>query len=314
MTRPLHIAHQFGADRHDWLRARLPAGTRIDRLGPDDPWGVAEGASVVLVGNGMLRRLSRLPPAWAGGVEWMHVRPTGLDDAPDWLFGLPYLTVSRGASAPAIAEYVMAAVLDAEKGLAALRVTSRDQWRAPGGGSLEGRSLGLVGYGEIGRAIAERARAFGMVVRATRRTQATAPDGVALVPLPILCAESDHLVLCAPLTEATRGLFGAATFGHCRPGQHLINVARGALIEPEALRAALEGPIARATLDVWAEEPPPEGHWVYVHPRVVLTPHCASRAPSTERRLQAILDANLTAWLEGRPDAMTGSVNRAGRY
>lgn len=314
MTRPLHLAHQFDARTHDWLRARLPAGARVDRLPEDDVWAVPEGVEVLLVTNGKLRSLARTPPAWARGLQWVHLRPTGLDEAPDWLFDIPCLTVSRGAAAIAIAEYVLAAILDFERGFAALRVTDPADWTPRRAGSLAGRSLGLVGFGEIGRAVAHRARAFGMRVRATRRRPDAGPAEVEILPLPELCAASDHLVLCAPLTAETRGLFDDATFAHCRPGQHLINVARGGLIVGDALRSALDQAIARATLDVWTEEPPAPAHWVYAHPRVVLTPHCSFRSPATEARLQEILDANLTAWLAGHPEAMTGTVWRGRRY
>ena len=314
MTGRLHLAHQFDADTHDWLRRRLPAGARIERLPADDPWRVPDGVDVLLVGNGMLRGLARTPPGWARSVAWVHTRPTGLDEAPDWLFDVPYLTVSRGASASAIAEYVMAAMLDFEVGLAALRVMGPSDWRRRSKGGLAGRALGLFGYGEIGRAIADRARAFGMIVRATRRNLGNSASDVALVPLAELCARSDHLVLCAPLTDETRGLFDDATFDGCSPGQHLVNIARGGLIVPQALRRALDGTIARATLDVWTEEPPAPDHWIYSHPRVILTPHCASHGPSTDARLQEILDANLTAWLEDQPDSMWGRVCRSRRY
>ena len=314
MRRQLHVAHQFDAAQHDWLRGRLPADARLARLPADDPWAVAEGVSVLLVTNGKLSSLARTAPRWASGLQWLHTRPTGLDEAPDWLFDVPHLTVSRGAAATAIAEYVLAAILDFEKGLSGLRVTDPAGWAPRRTGSLSGRTLGLVGFGAIGRAVAHRARPFGMKVRAARRRPGADPAATEIVPLPELCATSDHLVLCAPLTAETRGLFDAKTFAQCRPGQHLINVARGGLIVEDALRDALQQTIARATLDVWTEEPPPPGHWIYSHPRVILTPHSASVSPVTEARLQEILEENLTAWLAGRPEAMTGRVSGTVRY
>lgn len=318
MRRTLHLAHQFDAGLHDWLRRFLPEGTRVDRLPADDPWNGAEDVEVLLVANGKLRHLARIRPRWTRNLAWVHLRPTGLDDAPAWLFDVPHLTVSRGASAPAIAEYVLAAMLDFEKRLHDLRVTQHSGWSGRESGSLEGRTLGLLGFGEIGRAVAERARAFGMVIHTTTRTMGATTErpipGVSLLPFPELCAQSDHLVLCAPLTEKTRDLFDAAAFAHCRQGQHLVNVARGGLIVQDALRQALDARLARATLDVWNVEPPPPGHWVYSHPRVVLTPHCAARAASTGQRTQAILEANLTCWLQGQPKSMIGQVNRSTRY
>ncbi len=318
MEPELRLAHQFDTDLHEWLCGFLPAGSRIDRLSAEDPWMGAEGVNVLLVTNGMLRRLPRPRPEWTRGLEWVHLRPTGVDDAPDWLFDVPHLTVSRGASAVAIAEYVLAAILDFEKSFEVLRVRDHSGWTGRVAGTLAGRTLGLFGFGEIGRAVAERASAFGMNIIATTRTMGSSTGGpsseVRRLPLRELCAQSDHLVLCAPLTGETQGLFNTTTFGFCRPGQHLVNVARGKLIETEALRRALGERIARATLDVWSPEPPPPGHWVYSHPQIVLTPHCASRAPSTAERLQAILENNLSQWLRGRPEAMIGHVNRTARY
>lgn len=312
---PLHLAHQFGATMNDWLRDRLPAGARIDSLPADAPWRVDPGTQVVLVTNGKLRSLPRQRPGWAEGVRWMHLRPTGVDEAPDWLFDLPHLTVSRGAAAVAIAEHVMATLLNFERRLPDLRVRSPLDWAPAGTGGLAGKSVGLFGFGEIGQAVARRARAFGMTLRATRRSPGPAPEETEIVPLTDLCALSNHLVLCAPLTDETRGIFDDARFATCRPGQHLVNVARGALIQPEALARALDGgPIARASLDVWTQEPPPAGHWVYDHPKVHLTPHSSFRGPSTEARLTEILAANLRAWVAGRPQALFGRINSDRRY
>jgi phosphoglycerate dehydrogenase-like enzyme len=314
MKTPVHVAHQFDEVAHDWLRSRLPTGTPLHRLSPDAPWAVPKGTTVLLVGNGKLRSLERQTPQWAADLAWVHVRPTGIDAAPAWLFDVPVLTISRGAAATAIAEYVLAAMLQAEIRLPDIRVIGVSDWKTRQIGTLAGRSLGLFGFGEIGQAIASRAQTFGMTVRATRRRAVSCGPGVEQVSLPELCALSDHLVLCAPLTEETRDVFDKATFSQCRPGQHFVNVARGALVVPDALREALGGPVERATLDVWPEEPPPDGHWVYTHPRVCLTPHCSSYGPSTALRLQQMLENNLTAWLEGRFDDMSGKVTREDRY
>jgi phosphoglycerate dehydrogenase-like enzyme len=313
MNAALHLAHQFDAAMHDWLRTKLPLGSKVDQLPADDPWAVADGTKALLVTNGKLRSLSRTAPPWATDLLWVHTRPTGVDEAPEWMFDVPHFTVSRGAASIAIAEYVLAAILDFEKRLRDVRTTSRAEWSGRDVGSLAGLSIGIVGLGEIGRAVAKLANAFSMTVRAVRRRAEPLPR-VELVSFEDLCALSEHLVLCAPLTDETRSLLDERAFAMCRPGLHLINVARGALIVPDALRNALDGPVARATLDVWLEEPPPEGHWIYGHPRVLLTPHCSSTGPSTVARLQEILEMNLTAWLAGNPADMFGRVSRLARY
>ena len=129
-----------------------------------------------------------------------------------------------------------------------------------------------------------------------------------------LVAASDHVVLCAPLTPETRHAFDRRLLGRCRTGAHIVNVGPGALLEPDALRDALDGPLSRATLDVWEQEPPPPGHWVYTHPRVRLSAHVASRGRSTDLRMQAILEHNLDAWLGRRYEDMIGRISGATRY
>ena len=136
-------------------------------------------------------------------------------------------------------------------------------------GSLYGRTLGLVGVGGIGTAVAERALPFGMRMRAFRRRSSVAgPAGVEIVDsITELVASSDHVVIAAPATPATRGLFDDALFAAMKPGAHLVNVARGAIVDQDALRRALDtGRVAMASLDAVEPEPLPAGHWMYQHP------------------------------------------------
>jgi phosphoglycerate dehydrogenase-like enzyme len=159
-------------------------------------------------------------------------------------------------------------------------------------------------WSDIGSAIARRALAFDMDVRALRRTDAPSPvPGVEVVTsLVELVADAHHVVLAAPGTERTRRLLDAAAFASMREGVHVVNIARGTLVDQDALRAALDsGQVARASLDTVDPEPLPEGHWMYTHPLVFLTPHSswASRA-----LLEAPVDifcTNLARFLGGEP-------------
>lgn len=240
------------------------------------------------------------------GVRWVHAYGTGVDAFPlDALAGRT-LTCSRGASAIPIAEWVLAVMLAAEKRLPEAWVHEPpEHWSVglPLGG-LHGRTLGLVGLGGIGRAVAERALAFGMRVLAHRRSDRPSPvAGVERVDaLPSLLARADHLVLAAPATPETRGLLDTRAFAQLKPGVHLVNVARGDLIDQDALRAALdEGRVALASLDVCVPEPLPAGHWLYRHPRVRLSAHTSWSAPGATGVLLDPFLANLRRYLAGEP-------------
>jgi phosphoglycerate dehydrogenase-like enzyme len=204
-----------------------------------------------------------------------------------------------------ISEYVLAVMLAFVKGLPGFWIEEPPaRWNFQRMDTLAGQTLGLVGLGGIGSAIARRALAFDMEVRALRRTDAPSPvAGVEVVTsLDALVADAHHVVVAAPGTHRTHRLLDATAFDAMRDGVHVVNIARGTLIDQDALRAALDaGRVARASLDTVDPEPLPAGHWMYEHPRVFLTPHSswASRA-----LLEAPVDifcTNLARFLAGDP-------------
>lgn len=231
------------------------------------------------------------------GVRWIHTYGTGVDRFPLDSLGDRVLTCSRGASAKAISEWVIAVLLAAEKQLVEHWLTEpTERWNYAELGSLEGKGLGLIGYGGLGRAIAARALPFGMRVRALRRSKAPSPDeGVEIVPdLPSLLSVSDHVVVVAPETPATRHMMNDAAFAAMRTGAHLVNVARGGLVDQDALRRALDaGRLGLATLDCVDPEPLPAGHWLYGYPGVRLSPHISWSAPDSHDVLMASFIENL---------------------
>lgn len=250
------------------------------------------------------------PDEWPAGLRWIQSSSTGVDWAPRWMLsGTPVLTCGRGHNTVQVAEYALAALLDREKSLDRITVRSRRAWLAGAGigvsGTLAGRTLGLAGYGSIGRAIAVRARAFGMQVRVWRRgdwaTHEADEAGVLPVPdLRALVRSVDHLVLALPLTDATRRCIDVDVLAQARPGLHLVNLARGGLVDHAALQDALEtGQVGFATLDVTDPEPLPEHHAFYRHDRVRLTPHLAWAGEPDRTRLVAQIHANLDAFLQG---------------
>ena len=169
-----------------------------------------------------------------------------------------------------------------------------------------GMKLGLVGFGRIGKAVARRARGFGMHVGYTQRNREVEPLervlGATYVPsLDELCATSEAISIHCPLTPATRHLFDAKRLAQMRPGSVLVNVSRGAIVDEAALADALEnGPLAAAGLDVFEDEP-------HVHPRLlarpnaVLTPHIGSADRPTREAMASTAAANVVAVLSGKP-------------
>jgi phosphoglycerate dehydrogenase-like enzyme len=262
---------------------------------------------------GDLRGEVLLTMAWGGpnlarvlerGVRWVHAYGTGVNAFPfHELRGIP-LTCSRGASAIPISEWVMAMLLAAEKRLPETWLHEPPEvWNIFDLGGLHGRTLGLLGLGGIAQETARRALPFGMTVIAHRRTARPSPiAGIELVDFDALLARSDHLVIAAPDTRETHHVVGRDALARVKPGVHLVNIARGGLVDQDALRPALDdGRVRLASLDTVDPEPLPAGHWLYTHPRVRLSPHCSWSAPGAlDRLLDPFLD-NLSRWMAGAP-------------
>jgi D-3-phosphoglycerate dehydrogenase len=172
---------------------------------------------------------------------------------------------------------------------------------------LDGRTLGLVAYGDIARAVAEKARAFGMEVIAHDPyvDPADVGDGVTLVEdLSTLLAASDAVSIHAPLTPETEGMIGAAELDAMKESAFLVNAARGGIVDEEALADAVErGAIAGAGLDTLAEEPPPSDSPLLDPEDVILTPHAAYNSAESVRELREKAARNVRQTLAGEvPD------------
>jgi phosphoglycerate dehydrogenase-like enzyme len=244
----------------------------------------------------------------AAGVRWVQLGGTGVDNvAPGVFANGRIVTCARGASAIPISEWVMAAMLAWAKRMPETFLHEPPKyWNFPDPAldRVEGSTLALVGLGGIGSAIATRALAFGMHVRAMRRTDAPSPvDGVEIVQsLDELLPDAAHVVLAAPATARTQHLVDARAFALMTPGVHLVNIARGTLVDQDALRAALDdGAVAQATLDTVDPEPLPEDHWMYTHPKVRLTAHISWYTPQPQAAAVDILIDNIGRYLRGDP-------------
>jgi glyoxylate reductase len=177
------------------------------------------------------------------------------------------------------------------------------------GRDLHGATLGIVGLGAIGRAMARRAAGFGMRVLGWSRTPRSLP-GVEACALDRLLAESDFVSVHVALTPETRGLIGERAIAGMRPGAILVNAARGGIVDEAALAGALaSGKLAGAALDVFAQEPLDPASPLLTAPNLVLTPHIGSASIATRTRMADLAVENLLAGLEGRQmpsQAVTG--------
>lgn len=241
----------------------------------------------------------------AAGVRWVQLSGTGVDNVPSEVFDGRVVTCARGASAVPISEFVMAAILSFAKRLPTTFLHEPPKyWNfpIPPFDAVAGSTLGLVGLGGIGAAIARRALAFDMRVVALRRTPAPSPvDGVEMVTtLEALLPVADHLVLAAPATNRTRGMIDAAALALVKPGVHIVNIARGSLVDQDALRAALDDDrVAQATLDTVTPEPLPAGHWLYEHRKVNVCAHVSWYSPALQRTAVEIFVENLGRFIRG---------------
>jgi phosphoglycerate dehydrogenase-like enzyme len=302
--------------RDDRPRVAAFLGGLSQMFGPALVEAVGEAASdLTLLGAGdvappeaevlatMATRRQDLAPLLTDRVRWVHVLGTGVDGFPFDLLGDRTLTCSRGASGVAIAEFVLAAMLAFEKQLPATWISSPPGWwGAAALGGLAGRSLGLIGLGVIGSGVATRALPFDMTVRAFRRSAAEGPPGVTVMgDLHEMLSVSDHVVIAAPATPATRRLLDTAAFSAMRDGAHLVNIARGSIVNQAALIAALDsGKVALATLDVVDPEPLPLGHVLYSHPKVRLSPHVSWSGPATAPMTLRLFVENLLRYGAGK--------------
>jgi phosphoglycerate dehydrogenase-like enzyme len=243
----------------------------------------------------------------ATGVRWVQLSGTGIDKVPRAVFDGRTVTCARGAGAGPISEWVLAAILSYAKRMPEVFVTEPPRyWNFPFPtlDAVAGATVGIVGFGGIGTAIAERALPFGMQVKAMRRTDAPSPLPAVTMARSIdeLVADADHIVLAAPGTARTRHLIDARVFELVKPGVHLVNIARGSLVDQDALRGALDdGRVGMATLDTVEPEPLPEGHWLYSHPRVRLSAHVSWYTPALQRAAVEIFVDNLGRFERGEP-------------
>lgn len=222
------------------------------------------------------------------------------------------LTNMRGVSGPAIADHAFAMLLALTRDLPVHFDSKKSgAWLKDGSNelqpiALQDRTLLVVGLGGIGTEIARRGHGFGMRVIATRRTDEPSPDYVEYVGKPnelrTLLAQADVVAICVPLTNETEHMFDRDAFAAMKPQSILINVARGKIVDTDALVAALTSKrLGGACLDVTDPEPLPKDHALWRFPNVVITPHVAARAELSDERGWAVFRENMRRFDAGEP-------------
>lgn len=252
-----------------------------------------------------------VPDAWpsADRLQWIHIASAGVDRLlfPDLARSPVVVTNSRGVFDRPIAEYVLGAVLAFAKDLPTTWDLQRQHvWRHRETERIDDRHVLVVGTGSIGRAIGRLLTAAGMQVSAVGRRQRSGDPDFGTVhassELPSLLTDADYVVVAAPLTEQTRGMFGAEAFRCMKPTARLVNVGRGPIVDEGALVDALhDGQIAGAALDVFVEEPLPAGHSLWTAPNVLISPHMSGDFVGWLDTLAHLFIDNFRRWRAGEP-------------
>ncbi|MBI1218161.1 MAG: D-2-hydroxyacid dehydrogenase [Rhodobacteraceae bacterium] len=242
----------------------------------------------------------------APALRWISVGGSGTDHLRPWDAARLTVTNAAGVAADMMAEYVLGAMLHfAQNRHIFAQAQRRGEWLSTGVEPVAGRTVLVIGLGKTGAAVARVAKAMGMVVLGCRARPVPMPDVDEVHPvadLPILLPRADYVVCCVPLTEATRGLLGAAAFAAMKLGAVLVDVSRGGVVSEAALLAALgSGRLKGAALDVFEREPLPPGNPLWAHQDVLITPHCSSVYPGWEEASLRIFAANLGRYRRGEP-------------
>lgn len=256
-------------------------------------------------------RIPRDLPARAPRLRWVQTLAAGVEHmlVPGILADGVVLTNASGTHAIAIAEYVLGSMIMFVKMMPKFFAQQqKKEWRFDTPARLHGKTMGVVGLGSVGEEVARLARAFGMTVVASRRSQPAPASGVGYAHelLPVgdlhqLLARSDFVALCTPLTPQTTGLIGEAELRAMKPTAYLINISRGGVVDEAALvRALHEGWIAGAALDVVATEPLPQDSELWGMPNVILTPHVAGVFLDMRIETTDLFCRNLKRYVEGQ--------------
>jgi len=321
--------------------------TQLDRLRAVSPRLAVARADAATADYARTQVLYAVAPprdlACAPDLRWVQVHMAGvntLSEHPLYARSTLPITTTSGVHAATVAEYAITMLL-----ALAHRVPRMVEWKAKGGwppdlerwplfvpSEVRGTSLGIIGYGSIGRELARIAKtAFAMTVLASKRDPSRRADEGYTLPgtgdpegrlpdawfgprqLHELLRRSDVVVNAAPLTRETERMIDAAALAAMKRSAYFINVGRGASVDEAALARALrEGRLAGAAVDVFAQEPPPDGHPLYGVENAIVSPHVSGFLPSYDDRCTDLFAENLRRYLAGAP--LLNLVDRAKGY
>lgn len=250
---------------------------------------IASEADIILNWSGslgLIRDVFLMSPK----LQWIHSRSAGLEQTlfPELIASKVILTNGSGVFSPSLGEFVLGAILYFAKDFRRMiRNQMAGLWEPFDVAPISGQTVGIIGYGDIGRAVAARVKAVGMNVLAVKRHVFDGDTADPLIDQMYksnrrieMLPQCDYVVVAAPLNDETRGLIGKAEFAAMKPTAVVINVGRGPVVDESAMIQALsEGKIKGAALDVFDEEPLPRGHPFYALENVLLSPHCADHTP-----------------------------------
>jgi len=261
---------------------------------------------------GWIHQFPKDLPERISRLKWVQVMSAGVDSLPEKIMKSPIrIATVRGLHRTPMGEVVLEMMLMFVKDApSCLLMKQAKQWRRYKPKLLQGQTVGILGLGAIGGEIARLCKAFDMKVVGVSRSAGeaqTIPDVDRVYPrerLTDLLAESDFVVLALPLTKETKGLIGEKELRAMKPTSYLINVARGAIVDEEALQRALEEKwIAGAGLDVFVKEPLPPESKFYELPNVIFSPHISGEMPEYETRATDVFCENLRRYFAGEPFA-----------
>lgn len=312
--RRIHAYHDFG----EALRAPIEAAF------PEREFVVWTDAQSFARGIGEVEAIVALRPPrghWAGArrLRLVQLPGAGVDSvlpAPD-LPASVRIANCRGVHEPEMPEFALSLILALAKRIPrALEQQRRREWRMYGNLPLHGATVGILGLGAIGHSLARRCKALGMRVIGTRRggepledvDYVFGPDGTEQV-----LRASDVVVVVLPLTPETRGLLSVEALSLMKPRALLVDVARGGIVDEDALAAALhEGSIAGAAMDVFEDEPLPPSSPLWDAPNCIVTPHVAGISRDYMQRVAGIFAENLRRLEAGEP--LVNEVERGRGY
>ena len=271
--------------------------------------GAGRDAAVILQWSGT-PELLRGALASCPEVRWIHSRAAGVDNLlfPEIVNSEVLLTNGSGVFSASLGEFVLGAILYFAKDFRRMvRNQMAERWEPFDVEEIDGQTVGIVGYGDIGRAVASRVKPLGMRVLATKRHPPALPDSLVEhfyrpEERREMIAACDYIVATAPLTAETRHMIGEPEFAVMKPSAVVINVGRGPVIDEVALVRALAAKrIKGAALDVFEHEPLPAGHALYKLDNVLLSPHCADHTADWQDQAMRFFLQQYQSFQKGEP-------------